>query len=259
MREITRRGALKGGSALLPAAWLGDGSCVALARILERPTARESNGGEFWRLVRELMARCKDFARLEAVYDSSDVAKSYYCDAYQGIVETAKCIHWSEQPVNHGTEILAWVSSIYPDDIAWVLRQEPPIGGLSKDFAELNKAFEESLRGLSEWSAWPINPLNEQHEQWHGTVNALKKFSRATKSLHESRAWTPGDRALKRRAIEHIHCGLGGKIAKAKHTYGFPDPPSRAYLALIVERNRARGFTQLRCRTDWREWQWAYA
>jgi hypothetical protein len=259
MNLITRRRAMQGGGAVLPAAWLMSGTNVALARILERPSAGEARNQEFWRLVRELLARSKDFARLESIYDSSDAAPDIYYDAYQGIVETAKCIHWSEQPVTHDAEILEWVSSIYPDDISWVLRREPPIHGLSEGFAKLDQAFEDALRGLSEWSPWPINPLHQQHEQWADAVKAQRKFARTSDALRESRALTPGDHMLKRRAIEHMHCGLGGKIAKAKYAYGFGIPPPRTHLALAIELNRARGFTGLRCRTDWRQWQWIYA
>lgn len=259
MTKITRRAALRGGGAILPASLLGSCTNLALAKIFEMPIVDGPDDRHVWTLVRELEARCEDFARLEAVYDSSEAAHHYFYDACQGIVETAKCIHWSEQLGVHDAEILEWVSSIYPDDVAWVLRREPPINGLSERFVELNLAFDDAMRGLANWSAWPINPLHGNHEQWDDTVKALKKFSRTTDALLRGRALTTGDRALKRRAIEHLHCGLGGKYAKAKYGYGLPDPPPLRDLALAVELNRARGFTQLRCRTDWRAWQWIYS
>lgn len=257
--EITRRKALLAAGAVFSASWLDLAGNTALANIADVASAVADDQSEFWTLARELVERCKDFARLDAIYGRSDIAWAYYDDAYLGIVDTAKHIHWSEQQGQREDKVRRWVSTIYPDDIDWVLRREMPIEGLSARFANLNRAFDHSTRVLADWSAMPMNPMQMRHEKLRASWKVVDQFSGICRSLRVLRAVTQGDRALKRRAIEHNHCGLGGRIAKAKYTCGFDDVPSREDLAVAVNIYKSRGFHLLSCKPDWREWQWVYA
>lgn len=257
-KQITRRCALGGAGAVLTAGWLGVDSNLALADIPDSICAQGGGSSEFWALARELAERCRDFARLEAIYDSSDAAWAYYDDAYQGIVLTSKCIHWSEERGCRADEIRQWVSGIYPDDIEWVLRPEPPIDRLSEPFAELARAFGDNLYTLADWAAIPTPTTKIRHEKFREIWNITDRCASTRQYIFATRASTPGDRMLKRRAIEYHHCGLGGSIAKARHVCGFPDAPSRESVALDVEFYKSRGFRHLHSRPDLSEWQYLY-
>lgn len=255
---ITRRCALGGAGAVLTTGWLGSGSNLAVADIPDL-CAPDGGDSEFWSLARELAERCRDFARLEEIYDSSDAAWACYDDAYQGIVVTARCIHWSEQHGQREDEIRQWVSEILPDDIEWVLRPEPPIDALSEPFAELARAFENDLHTLAEWAAIPPKTVKIRHDKFRDIWNITDRSASTRQHVFATRASSPGDRMLKRRVIEFHNCGLAGSIAKARHVCGRADAPSRESVAITVEFSKSWGLKLLQHRPDWRDWQWLYA
>lgn len=252
----TRRKALQTGGAALTVYLLPCDAPRAWSRHVE--ATRVPKDSSLAALERELLERCRDFIRLDSAYDKSEDVRHIYDDAYKAIVDTAKWYHWTRESDPAETRNDAWVHEVYPDDIAWVLRREPPINGLSDAFVELQSQFHNRLGALAEWSATPTTDWNSRQEKLRSIGKVTSPFRLVRQALWGAHAKTKADRALKRRAIEYGHCGRGGTIAKALHATNHPSAPSRDHLAMRIALEKKHVPFGPDYRPDWRDWQSIY-
>lgn len=149
---------------------------------------------EFIALARELAARCEDFRRLDALYDSHAWAWMHFNDAYYGIVETAQAIHVVEERAGERA-IRQWVADIYEPFEDSYARIETPVAGLSPAFGAMRE----------QWltSSIPCRDIEiRRHQSSQDRIRAVGRHVHASFAITNARAATPGDRALMRLVIE---------------------------------------------------------
>lgn len=255
--STTRRQALQAGRAALTVYLLPCDQTLSWASNLG--ASHEHTDSELAALEWELLERCRDFVKLDSVYDKIEDARSVYDDAYAGIIETAKWYHWTREADPTETRNDAWVHDVYPDDIAWVLRPDPPIHGLSDEFVELQSRFDAGLAALAEWSLIPTPDWWAHEAKMRSIGKVTNALWMAQRAISSARAVTRGDRALKRRAIEYRHCGRGGRLAKALHAAKHPSAPSRDQLMIRIGLQKKHVPFEPSFRADWRDWESIYA
>lgn len=236
-------------------------------RAIKTIEADEAAASPVPALARELAARCRDFRRIDALYAAStastDPVRTYWPEAYLGVIETADWLGFEATGAP-----FTWANGIFPSEMARMNRGLPTDEGLSHNFQCLLALLEDRMARVARTAhneAVLFEDMRSADRMPELQTGMCLAAGQALKNLDEVFEWacdefalTPADRLFKMRVVEIAY---GPPLMVRLHAKNTMHLHSLRNVLDLRDLRRLQNDRQTRMkprRLDYKDWSWLY-